>query len=108
MKEFERQQKELFEEALRVFDLSFLLFDYYRSSISAYQSMLNQQELSISQYECNSNEQDETVLETTNSVSSEPLPTCWQQEEDSSSGDEQSIWEECLFAKPNFELDSSN
>ncbi|KAH0794190.1 hypothetical protein GPJ56_001793 [Histomonas meleagridis] len=85
MKELEKQQKELFEEALRVSDVSFLLFDYYRSSSNAYSAILRQQELSMQSNESNEETFDTIIQNSSDSISSEPLPPCWIQEDEANS-----------------------
>ncbi|OHS95733.1 hypothetical protein TRFO_10386 [Tritrichomonas foetus] len=72
---FEEQQKSLFEEALRVSDLSFLLFDYYRTSSTVYQEILSQQEEQFS----DTSEEDDypSQLPENPHISEDPLPTCW-------------------------------
>ena len=74
MKEFERQQKELFNEALRVSDLSFLLFDYYKTSTNDYKTILSQSE------EKHDDELKQVTMidpEKPKDISDQPLPTCW-------------------------------
>ena len=75
---FEEQQKSLFEEALRVSDLSFLLFDYYRTSSTVYQEILNQQEEQQDEDE-EDEEEIKSKIQESRSISVDPLPTCWEQ-----------------------------
>lgn len=99
MRESERQQRELFEEALRVSDMSFLLFDYYKTSTNDYVALLAQSE--------NRDDEEEDVREATlidpekpKEISEQPLPTCWP------SNDEKDVDHNFLF-DDSFEFSSS-
>ena len=77
--QFVRRQNSIFEEALRVSDLSFLLFDYYRRTSNVYDLILQQQE------EKNTNNSQANVSKTilshqSNDVSCEPLPVCFKKQ----------------------------
>ncbi|KAH0791392.1 hypothetical protein GPJ56_004696 [Histomonas meleagridis] len=75
----EKQQKELFEEALRVSDLSFLLFDYYQPSSYLCDDFLKRQvEACYIPSPCD----EETVIDEKppDKVISDPLPVCWESE----------------------------
>ncbi|OHT13552.1 hypothetical protein TRFO_03298 [Tritrichomonas foetus] len=73
---FVRRQNGIFEEALKVSDLSFLLFDYYRRTSTVYDLILQQQEEKLTTNEIPAEEL--TVLSPKlDDVSIDPLPLCF-------------------------------
>lgn len=84
----ERQQKELFEEALRVSDVSFLLLEATRNATSIYRSIIQMQSDQMSDSE-NSSDDYSTVLavEENERISSSPLPVCWDTDSDDQSSE---------------------
>ena len=77
------KQNELFKEALRVSDMSFLLFDYYQPSSIVYQNYLSIQD---DLCDASDNGEEETILEDEGidkKISESPLPVCWDSDSES-------------------------
>ncbi|OHT15958.1 hypothetical protein TRFO_13645 [Tritrichomonas foetus] len=76
----ERQQKVLFEEALRVSDVAFVLLESSRSASTIYRSMIESQEDSFSEDDENTDEFPTNLDWESNIARIDPLPVCWSED----------------------------
>ena len=88
-----RHEKALFEEALRVSDVAFLLFETSRRSNLLYSAFTDESDIEETEVE-------QTVVENSQRISDAPLPPCWLTPE--SDGHGQLVLKSCRPAKEPF------